>query len=37
MVDPESKVIGVRLYDGQLKIIPLDLDSSKDLKAYTIR
>jgi len=36
IIDPDSRVIGLRLYDGLLKIIPLD-KSSSEIKAYNIR
>ena len=36
IIDPDCRVIGLRLYDGLLKIIPLEKDSS-EIKAYTIR
>ena len=36
IIDPDCRVIGVRLYDGLLKIIPLEKDSS-EIKAYNIR
>lgn len=36
VIDPEARVIGLRLYDGLLKIIPLDRDNS-ELKASSIR
>ncbi|KAK6638735.1 DNA damage-binding protein 1 [Polyplax serrata] len=36
VIDPEARVIGLRLYDGLLKIIPLDKDNS-ELKASSIR
>ncbi|KAF4521020.1 hypothetical protein B566_EDAN002515 [Ephemera danica] len=35
IIDPESRVIGLRLYDGLFKIIPLD--SNPELKASSIR
>ncbi|XP_031549547.1 DNA damage-binding protein 1-like [Actinia tenebrosa] len=37
MIDPQCRMIGLRLYDGLFKVIPLELDSSKELKAYNIR
>ncbi|XP_054261134.1 DNA damage-binding protein 1 [Macrosteles quadrilineatus] len=36
VIDPEARVIGLRLYDGLLKIIPLDKDNC-ELKASSIR
>jgi len=36
IIDPDCRVIGLRLYDGLLKIIPLEKDSS-EIKAYNIR
>lgn len=36
VVDPQARVIGLRLYDGLFKIIPLDRDSS-ELKAASLR
>lgn len=36
VIDPEARVIGLRLYDGLFKIIPLDKDNS-ELKASSIR
>lgn len=36
MVDPSSRFIGLRLYDGLLKVIPLEKDI-KELKAFNIR
>nr|CAD7197866.1 unnamed protein product [Timema douglasi] len=36
VIDPEARVIGLRLYDGLFKIIPLDKDNS-ELKATSIR
>ena len=36
VIDPECRVIGLRLYDGLLKIIPLEKGSS-EIKAYNIR
>ena len=36
IIDPECRVIGLRLYDGLFKIIPLDRDN-KELKAFNIR
>ncbi|CAH3106628.1 unnamed protein product [Pocillopora meandrina] len=37
IIDPESRMIGLRLYDGLFKVIPLELDSNKELKAFNIR
>ncbi|KAK9497804.1 hypothetical protein O3M35_003726 [Rhynocoris fuscipes] len=36
VIDPEARVIGLRLYDGLLKIIPLEKDNN-ELKAVSIR
>lgn len=36
VIDPKSRVIGMRLYEGLFKIIPLDNDTS-ELKATTLR
>lgn len=36
IVDPECRVIGLRLYDGLFKVIPLDRDN-RELKAFNIR
>ena len=36
IIDPEAKVIALRIYDSLLKIIPLENDQS-ELKAYNIR
>ncbi|XP_023704861.1 DNA damage-binding protein 1 isoform X1 [Cryptotermes secundus] len=36
VIDPEARVIGLRLYDGLFKIIPLEKDNS-ELKASSIR
>lgn len=36
IIDPEARCIALRLYDGILKIIPLEKDSG-ELKAYNIR
>lgn len=36
VIDPKARVIGLRLYDGLFKIIPLDKDNS-ELKASSIR
>ncbi|XP_038067172.1 DNA damage-binding protein 1-like [Patiria miniata] len=36
IVDPECRVIGLRLYDGLFKVVPLDRDN-KELKAFNIR
>nr|CAG4647642.1 EOG090X00HD [Moina brachiata] len=36
IIDPDCRVIGLRLYDGNLKIIPLEKESS-EIKAYNIR
>ena len=36
IVDPLCRVIGLRLYDGLFKVIPLDRDN-RELKAFNIR
>ncbi|KAG8190009.1 hypothetical protein JTE90_000108 [Oedothorax gibbosus] len=36
IIDPKCKVIGLRLYDGLFKVIPLD-KNMKELKAFNIR
>lgn len=36
LIDPHYKLIGLRLYDGLFKIIPLDKEN-KELKAFIIR
>lgn len=36
VIDPKARVIGLRLYDGLFKIIPLEKDNS-ELKATSIR
>ncbi|XP_063367200.1 DNA damage-binding protein 1 [Cydia amplana] len=36
VIDPQARVIGLRLYDGLIKIIPLDKDSM-ELKAVSLR
>lgn len=36
VIDPKSRVIGMRLYEGLFKIIPLDKDTN-ELKAATLR
>ncbi|XP_047994134.1 DNA damage-binding protein 1 [Leguminivora glycinivorella] len=36
VIDPQARVIGLRLYDGLFKIIPLDKDSM-ELKAASLR
>lgn len=36
VIDPEARVIGLRLYDGLLKIIPLEKENN-ELKAVSIR
>ena len=35
-IDPEARVIGLRIYDSLFKVIPLEKDQS-ELKAYNIR
>lgn len=36
IIDPECRCIGLRLYDGLFKVIPLDKDN-RELKAFSIR
>ncbi|GAB6033172.1 DNA damage-binding protein 1a [Chamberlinius hualienensis] len=36
IIDPECRCIGLRLYDGLFKVIPLEKDN-KELKAFNIR
>ncbi|CAG2116331.1 unnamed protein product, partial [Medioppia subpectinata] len=36
MIEPNGKLIGLRLYDGLFKVIPLERES-KELKAFNIR
>ena len=36
VIDPKARVIGMRLYEGLFKIIPLDRDTS-ELKATSLR
>ncbi|KAI1309419.1 DNA damage-binding protein 1 [Halotydeus destructor] len=36
IIDPECRVIGLRLYDGLFKVIPLD-KNIKEIKAFNIR
>lgn len=36
VIDPKARVIGLRLYDGLFKIIPLDKDTA-ELKATSLR
>ncbi|XP_064600976.1 DNA damage-binding protein 1-like [Liolophura sinensis] len=36
IIDPQCRAIGLRLYDGLFKVIPLDRDN-KELKAFNIR
>lgn len=36
VIDPKARVIGLRLYDGLFKIIPLDKDCT-ELKASNMR
>lgn len=36
VIDPKARVIGLRLYDGLFKIIPLDKDTN-ELKATSLR
>lgn len=36
IIDPQCRMIGLRLYDGLFKVIPLERDI-KELKAFNIR
>jgi DNA damage-binding protein 1 len=36
IIDPDARIIGLRLYEGLFKIIPLEKDNS-ELRAYNIR
>lgn len=36
IVDPQARCIVLRLYEGLIKVIPLDKDNN-ELKAYNIR
>ncbi|KAL5503313.1 hypothetical protein EMCRGX_G010241 [Ephydatia muelleri] len=37
MIDPDCKMIALHIYTGLLKIIPLDLASGGELKAFNVR
>lgn len=37
LVDPDCRVIALHLYAGLLKVVPLELDSGHELKAFNIR
>lgn len=37
MIDPNSKMIGLRLHDGLLKVIPIEKNKSAELEAFNIR
>ena len=37
IVDPECRVIALHLYAGLLKVVPLELDSGQEMKAFNIR
>lgn len=37
IIDPQCRMIGLRLYDGLFKIIPIDNNKKGDLEAYNIR
>ena len=37
IIDPQCRVIALHLYDGLLKIIPLEFGSNVELKAFNIR
>jgi hypothetical protein len=36
IIDPQCRCIGLRLYDGLFKVIPLERDN-KELKAFNVR
>jgi DNA damage-binding protein 1 len=36
IIDPQCRCIGLRLYDGLFKVVPLDREN-KELKAFNIR
>ena len=36
IIDPQVRVIGLKLYDGLFKVIPLDKEN-RELKAFNIR
>lgn len=36
VIDPQARVIGLRIYDSLFKVIPLEKDQS-ELRAYNIR
>ncbi len=36
VIDPEARMIGLRIYDSLFKVIPLDKDQT-ELRAYNIR
>ena len=36
VIDPKSRMIGLRIYDSLFKVIPLEKDQS-ELRAYNIR
>eukprot|EP00493_Phyllostaurus_siculus_P021220 UN21546 len=37
IIDPECRMIALHLYDGLLKVIPLELGTNVELKAFNIR
>ncbi|XP_065647466.1 DNA damage-binding protein 1 isoform X2 [Hydra vulgaris] len=37
IIDPQCRMIALHIYDGLLKVIPLDLGSNMELKAFNIR
>jgi len=37
IIDPLCRMIALHLYDGLLKIIPLELGTNVELKAFNIR
>lgn len=37
IIDPQCRVIALHIYDGLLKVIPLELGTNIELKAFNIR
>jgi len=37
IIDPQCRMIGLRLYDGLFKVVPLDLGNNTELKAFNLR
>ena len=37
IIDPQCRMIALHLYDGLLKVIPLELGTNVELKAFNIR